>query len=547
VHPLPRAIPQEYSELHKKAVVWAAKGKPHDQGSLLVGEEIEQWTSWLRLANHYSLHPQPVELQKEYVRVSSKRSSSQRKQRRIGFLVLLSLILLGACASIALAIIAEASRADLQVLFKKEEQLNTDLQQLNEDLDQQAHLLEQSNAELEAKGREVQQSLEREMEANQLLVEQINRNRVITRERMIATLFLLVKGQSPESPSELRAAVQACGMARVLKQTTQVTPLLYPILAHVARKRAWKMGEFFGHSAPVLFVAESPDGRRVATGSQDGAVGVWKFSDPVALPSVRLLEGKHSDDPEDPGISAVSWSPDSRLLISAAYTDPIAWVWTVDDDDSASEPVALIGHTHGISSAAFSPSSVGPSTRIATGSFDFTVRVWSVEGLELDVLEGHNASLVCLEWSPDGERLVSGSDDDALVVLWDLRPGATQKRHLMYGHVGWVNSVAWRPDGAWLASGSDDQTVALWSVPSDGTPPTLDRQLFGHESYVNDVAWSQDGLSLASASYDFNIRVWHFAGGDSSGRSVGRGPRPISQDNNRAVPFGDGLVRALAC
>lgn len=146
---------KEYSELHKKAVVWAARGKPDDPASLLVGEEIEDWTSWLRLAHNYNLHPQPVALQEEFVKVSHRKSSQARKRRHIAFVSLIVLILMGACASIALAVAAESSRAELQVRYTKEEQLNTQLQELNEDLDRQAQVLDEKNAELEERGREV--------------------------------------------------------------------------------------------------------------------------------------------------------------------------------------------------------------------------------------------------------------------------------------------------------------------------------------------------------------------------------------------------------
>jgi len=534
---------KEYSELHKKAVVWAARGKPDDPASLLVGEEIEDWTSWLRLAHNYNLHPQPVALQEEFVKVSHRKSSQARKRRHIAFVSLIVLILMGACASIALAVAAESSRAELQVRYTKEEQLNTQLQELNEDLDRQAQVLDEKNSELEERGREVRASLRRVTETNNALEQQIARNRVITRERMIATLFLLVKGQSPEEPSELRAAVQACNMARTLNQSTAVTPLLYPILSHVTRKRAWKTGEFVGHSDGVLFVVESPDGALVATGSLDGTVGLWDFSDPGAVPGLRLLEGKHTPAPGEPGISAIAWSADSRMLVSAAYTDPVAWLWTFGEGGPADDDaIPLVGHSAGVSTAAMSPAGA-PIARVATASFDLSVRLWGIDGGELAVLHGHAAGIVCLEWAPDGERLASASDDDALVIVWDLRGDTPPAAMLtpLRGHAGWVNSVAWRPDGEWLASGSDDQTVALWSTPTNGSAPSLDRQLAGHEGFVNDVAWAPDGLALASASYDHTVRVWKFASG-SAGSGVRGERRPISSSSsNRSGAASVGL------
>ena len=62
-------------------------------------------------------------------------------------------------------------------------------------------------------------------------------------------------------------------------------------------------------------------------------------------------------------------------------------------------------------------------------------------------------------FSPDGARIVSGSDDQS-VRLWDAASGAEIRR--LEGHTGTVWSVAFSPDGARIVSGSDDQSVRLW-------------------------------------------------------------------------------------
>ena len=72
------------------------------------------------------------------------------------------------------------------------------------------------------------------------------------------------------------------------------------------------------------------------------------------------------------------------------------------------------------------------------------------------------------------------------------------------GHSNYVNSVAFSPDGQILASGSEDNTIKLWQ-PSTGKEI---RTLTGHSYSVNSIAFSPDGQLLASGSSDNTIKLW---------------------------------------
>ena len=80
---------------------------------------------------------------------------------------------------------------------------------------------------------------------------------------------------------------------------------------------------------------------------------------------------------------------------------------------------------------------------------------------ELFLQTGHSEGINAVAYSPDGGRIATGSYDDTIKV-WDAENG----RELMTlaGHSGWVSSVGFSPDGRHIISGSNDKTVKIWNA-----------------------------------------------------------------------------------
>ena len=86
---------------------------------------------------------------------------------------------------------------------------------------------------------------------------------------------------------------------------------------------------------------------------------------------------------------------------------------------SGEELKSVAGHTNSVPSVAF----LSDGSRIVSGSYDKTVRVWdAMSGEELKSLAGHTGPVPSVAFSPDGSRIVSGSLDKT-VRVWDAKGG----------------------------------------------------------------------------------------------------------------------------
>ena len=160
-----------------------------------------------------------------------------------------------------------------------------------------------------------------------------------------------------------------------------------------------------GHSAPVTAVAVSPDGRWLASASNDNLVHLWET--PVSCGSFRFVRAFQGHQRI---VQSVSFSNDSSLLVSS--------------------------------------------------SSDLSVRVWDVAaGIESRRLLGHKAMVWNATFTSDPDLVVSCTGDKKLHFF---RLSTGREVHQFEAHSGWIRALAADRTRPLLASAGGDNVIRIW-------------------------------------------------------------------------------------
>ena len=197
-------------------------------------------------------------------------------------------------------------------------------------------------------------------------------------------------------------------------------------------------------------------------------------------------------------VHTVAYSPTDPSLFASAGESRAVQLWDLENDTLTT----LGHHTDTVNSVAFSPD----GQLLVSGSDDYTFKVWDVsrqreiESLQ-HITDNAMSQIKMVTFSPNGQRLATAGDH---VKLWSTH-NWTERTTLR--HDAWVWAVAFSADGKLLATGDASGRVNVWDVQKR----RIVTQLQGDTEHIGTVAFSPDNRILAAAGYEGKVKLWKVA------------------------------------
>ncbi|KAF3791857.1 Transcriptional corepressor LEUNIG-like protein [Nymphaea thermarum] len=196
-------------------------------------------------------------------------------------------------------------------------------------------------------------------------------------------------------------------------------------------------------------------------------------------------------------VTCCHFSSDGKLLASAGH-EKKAVLWYAD---TLKQKSSLEEHSLLITDVRFSPS----IPRLATSSFDKTVRVWDADkpSYSLRTFTGHTMSVSSVDFHPNREDLICSCDGDREIRYWSINNGSCTRIFK-----GGSSQLRFQPRiGKYLAAASET-VISILDVETQACRQTLQ----GHTKTIHSVCWDTMGNLLASVSED-SVRVWSLGSG----------------------------------
>jgi WD40 repeat protein len=318
------------------------------------------------------------------------------------------------------------------------------------------------------------------------------------------------------------------------------------------------------HAGAIRGLAFRPDGKRLASASDDHTVKIWDADSWTEMKKLEL----HQD-----AVLSVAFSPKGDLFASGGQ-DGLTLFWSGDSFDLVKTAPMYVGYVNqlqfapdgsfllragnsvdlvqvavpslihrfesfkaGIYATAVSPK----GTWLASGGANKELRL-----LKLGSAENHRLDLkhwiTSIAFTPDEEFVAVGTERGLLVVL---RTSTFEEQWRTNVHTGAINSLVFSPDGKLMASAGDDGHIRLWETGAWRQVSTGN----GHRDSICAVAFNESGDKLYSCCHDGTVNSWDIPSLAQSSVSKSFNNTPVSMSVGQqevAVGLFDGSILFLS-
>ncbi|OJD19429.1 hypothetical protein AJ78_00603 [Emergomyces pasteurianus Ep9510] len=232
----------------------------------------------------------------------------------------------------------------------------------------------------------------------------------------------------------------------------------------------------------------STDGSLIASHASDCHVRLW---DPTNAASRGTLAHPCP-------LISIAFSFDVEFLASSC-SDGIVRIWNV----RTSELCGTLTHGKPDVSPRFPHFSFSPDNRLIACIANEAIELWDLKTLTLcGTLRDNTQSTRCV-FSPSGRLLAAASGNH--VKLWDIQDN--ELRGILEGHTSKITALEFSPNGQVLASGSHDKKAMLWN-PATASISKI------NESYITNVELLGNGEYVATLSNENTTEIRDSSTGD---------------------------------
>ncbi|KAL0278420.1 UNVERIFIED_CONTAM: hypothetical protein PYX00_000247 [Menopon gallinae] len=143
------------------------------------------------------------------------------------------------------------------------------------------------------------------------------------------------------------------------------------------------------------------------------------------------------------------------------------------------------------------------------------------------ILKGHQAKVLCSDWSPDKRHIVSSSQDGKMII-WDAF--TTNKEHAVTMPTTWVMACAYAPSGNLVACGGLDNKVTVYPLSLEEDVTVKKKTVGTHTSYMSCCTFPNSDQQILTGSGDSTCALWDVESGQLLQTFHGHGGDVMSLD-----------------